>query len=201
MINECAVLINSIATAVTVVLSFVTIIQARSHSKEEQQRFKEELEENRKQFEAQLKHSEEIRIVQEKPYLVPTDKDTEIESDGTVSLKIVLKNKGRGAAYSITPADECEAKDTSNEKKELIKCGSDQDPVVMVGEQLKLVYATEKIDTKFRGFRVLLPIYYKDASGRDYTQEYEIIVDDNGWVHVRNYAEPVLVKDDANNKL
>lgn len=195
VLKENAVLINSIATIVTVILGLVTIIQARSNSKNEQQRFKEELKENRKQFEAQLKHSEEIRIVQEKPYLVPTDKDTEIESDGTVSLKIVLKNKGRGAAYSITPANECEVKDTSNEKKVLIKCGSEQDSVVMVGEQLKVVYATEKIDTKFRGFIVLLPLYYKDASGRDYTQEYEIIVDDNGGVHMRNYAEPILVKE------
>ena len=186
VLKENAVLINSIATIVTVILGLVTIIQARYHSKKEQQRFKEELKENRKQFEAQLKHSEEIRIVQEKPYLVPIDKDTETESDGTVLLKIVLKNKGRGAAYSILLVTECEAKDTSNEKKELIKCGSVQDPVVMVGEQLKVVYATEKIEKKFRGFIVLLPIYYKDASGRDYTQEYEIIVDDNGWVHVRN---------------
>ena len=127
LFEEHGVAINAIFTFATVVIGFITILQAHHHSKKEQKRFEKELEvnkaqyevtlrEQRKQFETQIKHSEEVIRIQEQPWLVFFSADISQNIDGTLLLNIVLKNKGRGAAYSIQPSTKCTITSAKGEK-------------------------------------------------------------------------------------
>ena len=76
----------------------------------------------------------------------------------------------------------------------MMRRGGVQDPVVLVGELFKISFALGD-NSKFSCFETNLTIVYKDASGRQYQQTFDIIIDNDAYAHLMNYAEPELQTD------
>ncbi len=201
-LNENIILVNAGLTLVTIIVSIIAVIVTLAIARKQQKRAIAESIENKKQymeniriqqeqFNKQLKHSDEIQRLQERPYLILKDAGIYVVPDeNKEKIKFEFKNKGKGTAFEVKPAMECNAS-TKNGDIKLRRYESVQDHIVMVGESFVTLFSfgfEEPLDN----FITYLPIEYYDASGRTYSQTFELSFIKDGYAHSLIYAEPVL---------
>lgn len=191
IINNYTVLINSFMTLVKIIVSIISAWQTNRKAKKEQESAKQEMSIQKEQFEIQIKQAEEIERMHEQPYLVFKEAKLSEESDNKiVRIDMYFINKGRGAAYDITPELRCEA-DTTHGNVVLSRCDAIQDPIAKVGEKFKTVWSLG-YDKGVEDFVTYIPINYTDASGRKYVQRFNIIFNKSGYASITNFAQPEL---------
>lgn len=159
---------------------------------EQRKQYEERLVVERSRREEDKFDAEEIRRLSEKPRLV-FKKSKFISNPNSEQMLLLLEfiNKGRDTAYDIIPDMECAAKQMDMSEFKIRRYEPVQDPVVMVGEEFKMVLSYEKNEVYF--FRIEPTIRYEDASGRKYKQTFCIdIVDKLGNANIINYANPEL---------
>lgn len=181
-------------TFVTICVSIISVVTSNRNAKKELERAKEDSIKNKEQFETQLRKSEEVRIIQERPYLVFSGSKIQVEQDNnqTALIELVFKNKGRGGAYNIEPDYMCKAKLSDGAEKKLKRWEPIQDPIALVGESFKTEYALVG-EKDLMNLMASLSINYNDASDRKYRQTFNLIVHKDGYVDIENYSEPTLL--------
>ena len=201
-LNMYATLINSALTLVTIIVSIVAIVVTlkiarkerrilEAESARQRQEYKESLENQKKQFEIELKRSEQNERIHEQPRLVFVEAKKSVESDEKITrIDIMFINKGRGSAYDIIPAMECKVRTMQGEKV-LSRCDAIQDPIAMVGEKFRTMW-TLGYGTSLINFTATIPINYMDASGRKYVQKFDIIFNESGYASITNFANPEI---------
>lgn len=186
------------------ILSFlISNIISKNRAKKDRLISDARYDEQRKQYEERLaveqsrreedkSDTEEKLRLNEKPRLV-FKKSKIISNSNSEQVLLLLEfiNKGRDTAYDIIPDLECTAKQMDMAEFKIRRCEPVQDPVVMVGEDFKIVLSYEKNGAEF--FRLEPTIRYEDASGRKYMQTFCLdIVDRLGNANIINYAKPEL---------
>ena len=181
-------------TLVTICVSIISVITSNRNAKKELERAKEDSIKNKEQFEIQLRKSEEVRMIHERPYLVFSGSKIQTKQDNnqTALIELVFKNKGRGGAYNIEPDYMCKAKLPDGAEKKLKRWEPIQDPIALVGESLKTEYALVG-EKDLMNLMASLSINYNDASDRKYRQTFNLIVHKDGHVDIKNYPEPTLL--------
>ncbi len=187
---------NCVLTFITICISLYATSKTICNSKDETKRNKEQYDEYIRKVdnlvENQLNYSEDVRRLQEKPYLVFENAEVSDKSDnGSTIISMVFRNSGRGSAYDLKPALKSES--LKNAGKELSRYDAIRNPIAMVGEQITTVYSIESKEL-IDGFETQLTFTFGDASGRKYRQTFDLVINSTGDIDCPNSLEPELIE-------
>lgn len=201
--KDYAQLYSSLVATGALIFSIISNYNSKRYAKKDKKISDARYEEQRKQYEEKLEEErnrreedkfdkEEKLRLSEKPYLVfKKSKIVNDSSSAQMFLHLEFINKGRDTAYDIIPDMECNARKRDMTEFRVRRYKPIQDPVVMVGETFKVVFAYQKNEAVI--FSLTYSIRYKDASERTYKQTFCIdIVDKLGNANITNYAQPEL---------
>ncbi len=203
-ILQYAQLLSFAVALMALIVSIANNLRNNRRAKEEKRVAEERYNEQKEQYEARLtaekakreedkKIADEYARINEQPYLVFKGAeriDVIPSASGTqIVFSMSFVNKGRGSAYSIIPDLDCTASHYGDTFK-VHRFDVVEDPIAMVGEYfiVKWSYIGEEI----YGYRMPFSIKYKDASGREYMQNYIVDIISEKESTIITYAEPKL---------
>lgn len=204
-LEELNIIISIVSIAIPSVISLITIIityhnankqvwESEKVREQQKKQYEETLKLQKEQYEREMEHNRNVEMLHEKPYLVFVE-SSDFNEKGSLSntLTITFKNKGNGTAFNIVPDLENMNYGDFVKKVHITRNAPIQDPILMVGEDLKTYWEIDKLND-VAGVVMPITIKYKDASDRLYQQTFRFTIDNIGNVTVINYAIPELAK-------
>lgn len=158
---------------------------------EQKKQYEERLSEERQRREEDKQEMEERNRISEEPYLVyKISEIVSAESDKQVTIRMNFLNKGRGSAYDIVPVLTCKAITINGMEFMMTRSEAVSNPICWVGETFVMNWKYDKPVLDF--FRMTPTVKYKDASGRNYIQNFCIDIYSSGNGINITYAQPEL---------
>ena len=198
MISIAALAFSVLSFVISQVISACRVKKEKTASnaryEEQRKQYEERLNEERKRREEDKREMEERNRISEEPYLVY--KKSEIvsaETDKQITIRMNFLNKGRGSAYDIVPDLTCKAITINGAEVPMRRSDAVYDPIALAGETFVMTWEYDKPAVDF--FRMTPTIKYKDASGRDYKQNFCIDIHGDGNGTSITYARPELCKE------
>lgn len=183
-----------VATLVAYFSANRQIKEAKKTREENKQQFEKSLQLQKEQYEKEKEHNHNIEIIHEKPYLVFAG-TSDFNEDNPLydTLTITFKNKGQGSAFNIIQDTKAENEGNSGAKIEITRSAPIQDPIAMVGENIKTYWTMNKLGNS-AAVGLPITIRYDDASDRKYQQKFIFTIGSKGNAIVTNYASPELIE-------
>jgi hypothetical protein len=169
---------------------------AESRYNEQKEQYEERMRLDRERYLEQQRHMEEKERKSEEPYLVYKEsgisKIVPSDASSQIIIEVSFLNKGRGAAYSIVPQLNYEAKGLDGNDYIITRYEPVQDPIALQGEYFKTQISY--VNNKKMCLMTTIVINYEDVSGRKYEQQFGMVFDENGEGIIKNYAIPKLLE-------